>query len=119
AHIFICMLAYHLQWHLTEALKPLLFEDEITGGAPRSSPVAKARRSEAAETKAARKLSQDGLCVHSFKTLLCELSTLCRVTIRPDIKNADAFFKLTEPTEIQKKAYSLLGFNPQIMPCSQ
>jgi len=94
AHIFICMLAYHLQWHLTKALKPVLFEDEVPGGAPRSSPVAKARRSEAAEAKAAGKQTADGLCVHGFKTLLKELATLCRVTIRPDIKNADAFFNL-------------------------
>jgi len=119
AHIFICMLAYHLQWHLTTTLQPVLFEDEVPGGAPRSSPVAKARRSEAAEAKAADKQTQDGLCVHGFKTLLRELSTLCRITIRPDIKNADAFFKLTEPTQIQKKAFDLLGFKPQIALCSQ
>lgn len=119
AHIFICMLAYHLQWHLTHALKSVLFEDEVPGGAPRSSPVAKACRSEAAEAKAAGKQTSDGLCVHGFKTLLSELATLCRVTIRPDIKNAEAFFKLTEPTRIQEKVFDLLGFNPQIMPCSQ
>lgn len=119
AHIFICMLAYYLQWHLTKTLKPVLFEDEVPGGAPRSSPVAKARRSEAAEAKAAGKQTSDGLCVHGFKTLLKELATLCRVTIRPDIKNADAFFKLTEPTQIQKKVFDLLGFKPQIAPCSQ
>lgn len=119
AHIFICMLAYHLQWHLTKALKPVLFEDEVPGGAPRSSPVAKARRSEAAEAKAAGKQTADGLCVHGFKTLLEELATLCRVTIRPDIKNADAFFKLTEPTQIQEKVFDLLESKPQIAPCSQ
>jgi transposase len=119
AHIFICMLAYHLQWHLTRALKAVLFEDEVPGGAPRSSPVAKAKRSEAAEAKARSKQTTDGLCAHSFKTLLAELSTLCRITIRPDIKNADVFLKLTESTQIQKKVFELLGFNPQITPCSQ
>lgn len=119
AHIFICMLAYHLQWHLTRELKPVLFEDEVPGGAPRSSPVAKARKSKAAEAKAAEKQTQDGLCVHGFKTLLRELSTLCRVTIRPEIKNADTFFKLTEPTQTQEKVFDLLGFKPQIAPCSQ
>lgn len=119
AHIFICMLAYHLQWHLTQALKEVLFEDEVPGGAPRSSPVAKARRSEAAEAKANSKQTTEGLCVHGFKTLLSELSTLCRVTIRPDIKNADAFLKLTEPTQIQQKVFDLLGIKPQIAPCSQ
>lgn len=119
AHIFICMLAYHLQWHLTRELKPVLFEDEVPGGAPRSSPVAKVRKSKAAEAKAAEKQTQDGLCVHGFKTLLRELSTLCRVTIRPEIKNADTFFKLTEPTQTQEKVFDLLGFKPQIAPCSQ
>jgi len=119
AHIFICMLAYHLQWHLTRALKPVLFQDEIPGGEPRSSPVAKAHRSKAAEAKAADKQTTDGLCVHGFKTLISELATLCRVTIRPDIKNADAFLKLTEPTQIQEKVFDLLGFKPQITPCSQ
>ncbi|NBB81205.1 MAG: IS1634 family transposase [Verrucomicrobia bacterium] len=119
AHIFVCMLAYHLQWHLTRALAPVLFEDEVPGGAPRSSPVAKARRSEAAEAKAADKQTTDGLCVHGFKMLLDELATLCRVTVRPDIKNADAFFKLAEPTRIQEKVFDLLGFKPPIAPCSQ
>ena len=119
AHIFLCMLAYHLQWHLTKILKPLLFEDEVDGGAPRTSPVAKAHRSQAAETKASEKQTPDGLCVHSFKTLLSELATLCRVTIRPDIKKADNFFKLTEPTQIQEAVFNLLGFKPQLAPCSQ
>ena len=113
------MLAYHLQWHLTGELKPVLFEDEVPGGAPRSSPVAKARRSEAAEAKALTKRTQDKLPVHGFKTLMTELSTLCRVTLRPEIKNADTFFKLSEPTELQKKVFELLGFKPQITPCSQ
>ena len=119
AHIFICMLAYHLQWHLTRELKAVLFEDEISGGAPRSSPVAKAHRSASAETKAAEKKTTEGITVHGFKTMLRELSTLCRVTLRPEIKNADTFFKLSEPTKLQKKVFELLNIKPQIVLCSQ
>ncbi len=118
-HILICMLAYYLQWHLTRELKPLLFEDEVPGGAPRTSPVAKARRSKAAEAKAAAKQTSEGLTVHSFRGLLTALSTLCRITLRPNIKNADTFFKLTEPTKLQHKALELLGCKLNTMPCSQ
>ena len=119
AHIFLCMLAYHLQWHLTRALQPVLFEDETAGGAPRSSPVAKARRSAGAEAKASGKTTKNGLPVHSLPTLLEELSTLCRVTLRPCIEGAEAFHKLAEPTPVQKEVFDLLGFQPRIRPCSQ
>jgi len=112
-------LAYHLQWNLTRQLKPLLFEDEVPGGAPRSSPVAKAHRSEAAEQKAARKRTDDDLPVHSFRSLLKELATLCRVTIRPKIDGAQAFHKLPKPTPVQSKVFDLLGFQPKTTPCSQ
>jgi transposase len=119
AHIFLCMLAYYLQWHLTRALKPVLFEDEVAGGAPRTSPVAKARRSASAEVKAARKRTPQGLPVHSLPTLLEELATLCRVTLRPHIEGAPAFHKLSEPTALQKKVFDQLGFQPKIRQCSQ
>ena len=119
AHIFLCMLAYHLQWHLTRALKAVLFEDEVPGGAPRPNPVVKASRSASAKDKASHKKSEDALPVHGFKTLIAELSTLCRVTLRPQIENAQVFHKLAEPTALQKKVFELLGFNPRITPCSQ
>jgi len=119
AHIFICMLAHYLQWHLTCQLKPLLFEDEVPGGAPRTSSVAKAHRSEAAEHKAATKRTEDDLPLHSFESLLTELSTLCRVTMRPTIKGAGTFQKISQPTIIQNKAFELLGFHPNITPSSQ
>ena len=121
AHIFLCMLAYHLQWHLTNALKPVLFEDEVPGGGHRSSPVAKARRSASAEAKAANKTTPapEALPIHSLPTLLKELSTLCRITLRPQIKGADSFHKLTQPTAVQQKVFDLLGLQPKITPCSQ
>jgi len=120
AHIFLCMLAYHLQWHLTRALKPLLFEDEVAGGAPRENAVAKAQRSNNAEAKAATKRTADGeVPLHSFTSLLKELSTLCRVTLRPAAEKAACFFKLSNPTQVQQKAFELLGLQPQIMPRTQ
>jgi len=119
AHIFVCMLAYHLQWHMTRKLKPILFEDEVPGGAPRSSPVAKAHRSQSAEQKAASKKTEEGQLVHSFHSLLAELSTLCRVTLRPKIDKAQSFCKLSNQTPLQEKAFQLLGLQPKITPCTQ
>lgn len=119
AHIFVCMLAYYLQWHLQRELKPLLFEDEVPGGAPRATPVAKARRSAHAEAKAASKKADDGHPLHSLETLLADLGTLCRVTLRPAIKGAQLIYKLAEPTAIQQKAFNLLKITPKATPCSQ
>lgn len=119
SHLLICMLAYHLQWHLTRLFKPLLFEDEHPENALRKNAVSKAERSEEAEIKACTKENGEGLPVHSFKGLLKELSTLCRVTLRPTIKNADSFFKISQPTPVQAKAFELLGIQPKIQPCSQ
>jgi hypothetical protein len=120
AHVFVCMLACHLEWHMRRALKPALFDDETPGGAPRESPVAKARRSEQGEAKAAAKTTDDGLPVHSFATLLGDLATLCRHVIRPAIAGARTFRKLTHPTAVQAKALALLGITPKAIPaCSQ
>jgi transposase len=120
AHVLVCMLACHLQWHMERELKPALFNDEEPGGAPRKSPVAKARRSERAEAKAASKQSEDGLPVHSFATLLGDLATLCRITVRPNVPGAHTFNKLAEPTAVQAKILALLGVTPKAIPsCSQ
>ena len=110
AHIFICMLACHLRWHMEKRLQPALFNDEEPGGKPRETPVSKAERSESAEEKAATKMAKDGLPVHSFDTLLEDLSTLCRNTIQPTgAGTGEGFYKLTEPTPVQAKALDLLG----------
>jgi len=120
AHIFMCMLACHLRWHMEIKLKASLFNDEEPGGAPRENPVVKAQRSERGETKAATKKTEDGKPAHSFATLLEDLSTLCRHTILPTIKGASPFYKLTKPTSVQAKALDLLGVGLQPMPaCSQ
>jgi len=119
AHIFLCMLAYHLQWHLQQDLKSALFADEVPGGAPRSSPVAKAVRSESAKSKIGARKAKDELPLHSLRTLLADLSTLCRLRIRPAVRGAKSFYKLTEPTPVQQKIFKLLKITLKSMPCSQ
>jgi transposase len=105
AHVFLCMLAYHLGWHLRRALKPLLFDDEQPPDRP--DPVAKASRSPSAERKAQTKRTAAGEPCHSLETLLSELSTRCRNTIRLPATGT-SFDQLTEPTAIQARALELI-----------
>lgn len=115
AHVLVCMLACHLRWHLEQKLKPALFNDEQPGGEPRKSPVAKAKRSQAAALKAATKKTPDQLPVHSFATLLEDLAALCRVTMRPAIEGAQPFRKLAALTATQAKVFKLLGIVPKAL----
>ena len=87
AHVFLCMLAYYVEWHMRRALAPLLFDDDdpAAAEAARASPVAPARRSKAARAKAGRKRTPDGLPVHSFQSLLRDLATLTRNRVRPAV----------------------------------
>ena len=84
AHVFLCILAYHLEWHLRQALAPMLFDDHdrAAAEAQRAFAVAKAQPSPAAKRKAASKLTDDDLPVHSFRSLLADLATLTRNTVR-------------------------------------
>ena len=104
AHVFLCMLAYYLTWHLREAWAPLLFKDEQPTSA--ADPVAKSTRSPSALRKAQSKRTQTGEQVHSYKSLLAELATLTRNTIRLPQTTA-TFEKLAEPTAIQARALEL------------
>jgi transposase len=106
AHVFLCMLAYYLTWHLRQALKPLLFDDEEPPRRP--DPVAKATRSEAAERKARSKRTAGGEPCHSLATLLDELATRTRNTIRLHHSEA-SFDQLTQPTPIQARALELIA----------
>src|SRR6201981_149315 len=83
AHVFVCMLAYYLEWHMRRRLAPMLYDDtdNDAGEAQRSSIVAKAERSPAAVTKQTTGRTEDGLPVHSFRTLLDDLATLTRNTL--------------------------------------
>jgi hypothetical protein len=105
AHIFLCMLAYHLTWHLRRAWKPLLFDDEQPPQRP--DPVAKASRSRSAERKAQTKRTASGEPCHSLQTLLPQLATRCRNTIRLPATGA-TFDQLTEPTPTHARALELI-----------
>jgi hypothetical protein len=106
AHALLCMLAYHLSWHLRRAWKPLLFDDEQPPDRP--DPVAKASRSRSAERKAQSKRTAAGEPCHSLATLLSELSTRCRNTIRLPT-TAASFDQPTEPTPTQARAIDLIA----------
>jgi len=115
AHIFICMLAYYLEWHMRSSLAPILFDDEEKelAWALRESVVAPARRSPGAEAKASRKRNGEGLPVHSFQSLLADLSTIARNHVctspAPGQTRGVEFDLLTTPTPLQRKAFELLG----------
>jgi transposase len=85
AHVFLCMLAYYLEWHMRQRLAPMLFDDtdKQAAEAQRRSVVAQAQRSKAAVKKQTTGLTEDGLPVHSFHSLLADLATLARNTSPP------------------------------------
>jgi len=112
AHIFLCTLAYYVEWHMRKAWAPLLFEDEELDEDRRTrDPVAPAKPSAAARRKKVMRVTPDGLEVQSFDTMLAVLGTRCRNTcrVRTDRSDAPTFKQITEPTELHAKAMALLG----------
>src|SRR5271157_493151 len=111
AHVFLCMLAYYLEWHMRQRLAPMLFDDtdKEAAEALRKSPVAKAERSPAALAKQTTGRTDDGLPVHSFHTLLHDLATMARNTIITAITPLYPLTVVTRPTPVQQKAFDLLG----------
>jgi len=118
AHVFLCMLAYYVEWHMRARLKPMLFDDEYLdeASATRASPVAKAVRSDHAKAKDASKQANDGLPLHSFRTLLKDLATLTYNIARTGANPLAQIVITSRPTLIQAKAFDLLGLSPN---CSQ
>jgi len=114
AHVLLCMLAYYVEWHLRDRLAPLLFQDDDRVGAEarRDSVVHRARRSLRAETKASRKRTEDGLPVHSFRSLLAVLATLCKNHVACPSAGGAAFDQYTAPDVLQQRAFDLLGLIP-------
>lgn len=111
AHILLCMLAYHVEWHMREKLAPVLFDDEEPEVAQelRASVVQPAQRSAGALRKASTRLTADGLPVQSFQTLLKNLSTIVKNRIQPKLSPASpAFDAVTRPSALQQRALSLL-----------
>ena len=111
SHIFLCMLAYYVEWHMREAWRPLLFADEDQLAKTTRDPVAAAKRSAAAEAKAASHLLDDGTPAHSFGTLQQELANIVRNTCRaPKAGNhAPTFEVITTPNPKQTRAFELLN----------
>jgi hypothetical protein len=116
AYVFLCMLAYYLEWHMRQRLAPMLFDDtdKEAAGALRASVVAQAQRSPATVQKQTTGLTPDGLPVHSFQSLLADLATVARNTVTTAITPNYPLCVVTRPTTIQHKAFQLLGVG-----CSQ
>ena len=111
AHIFICMLAYYVRWHMERAWAPLLFKDEERPVA--ADVVAPARRSSSALAKARTQRLADDTAVHSFRSLLTQLATLTKNTVRVPLSPA-TFDKLAIPTPLQTRALQLLGLSASL-----
>ena len=112
AHVFLCMLAYYVEWHMRQRLKPLLFDDDDPQAAEalRASVVAPAQVSPSAKNKAARKITAAGWPVHSFRSLLNDLATIAKNrVVTSQLANPQPFDIITRPTAIQAETFKLLG----------
>jgi hypothetical protein len=109
AHVFLCMLAHYVTWHMHQAVAPMLFEDHDKQSAARGrpSPVAPATVSASAKAKAASRKTADGQPVHSFRTLLQDLGTLTRNTVR--FGDAPPATMLAKPTPLQQEVFEKLS----------
>jgi hypothetical protein len=107
AHVFLCMLAYYVEWHMRRALAPILFDDHdrATAQAERKSIVAPATRSPKALAKVHSKQTEEGQTVHSFQTLMADLGTIAKNTV---VLNNNVMQIVTTPTTAQRRAFDLL-----------
>ena len=114
AHVLLCMLAYHVEHHIRARLAPMLYDetDHEAAAALRASIVAKAERSEAARRKQTTGLTDDGLPVHSFQSLLADLATYARIQATTALNDKYVFTLHTRATPIQQRAFELLAVNP-------
>ena len=110
AHVFLCMLAYYVEWHMRDALRELIFDDEelVAAQATRRSVVAKAQRSKSAKHKDATRCTPENLPVQSFQDLLKDMGTLTRNRIRFE-SCASVINQLTESTTLQRRVLDLLS----------
>ncbi len=114
AHVFLCMLAYYLEWHLRQSLAELLYDDHQreAAEATRVSIVAPAPRSEAAKQKERQRQTSDGYPVQSFQSLLKYLGTLCKNQVRWKSTPNTLFERVTLPTSLHLRIFELLGLAP-------
>lgn len=111
AHIFLCMLAYYVEWHMRDVWRELMFTDEDQAPKLTRDPVAPAKRSDAAMRKVLGRTLEDGSSAHSFQTLMAQLQTIVRNTCctQKSADDAPTFELVTLPTEKQKRALELIG----------
>jgi len=123
AHLFLCMLAYYVEWHMRHALAPLLYVDEdLREHRATRDPVARAEPSASAARKKLTKHSTSGFALRTFNGLLSMLSTQCANTCRVgEGAHAVRFQRLSEPTEHQREVFRLLKESPVLTPrkCAQ
>ena len=114
AHLFLCLLAYYVHWHLRQALAPLLFDDEdLEAERARRDPVLAAQPSASAKRKKGKRLTEDGLPLQSLETLMAHLGTRARHRCRlPSEPDAPCVQRLTEPTPLQQRAFELIRMFP-------
>ena len=110
AHVFICMLAYYVEWHMRQKLAPILFEDDEKEQAKalRESVVAPAQRSPKAKRKASQKRTEDGHHVHSFQTSLADLATIAKNRVCINTHTSAEFEQVTTATPLQRYIFKLL-----------
>ena len=110
AHLFVCLLAYYVQWHLKRVWAPLLFADEhLTEHRADRDPVAQAEPAAEVCRKKATRRSEEGYPLNSFRTLLAALATQCRTTCQfGDGDSAIPIRKTTDPSTLQNEAFRLL-----------
>jgi hypothetical protein len=115
AHVFLCMLAYHVEWHLRQALAPLLFHDtEIAAArAERASPVRKAEPSQSAQVKKAIRRNSNGQPVMAFADLMDHLGTLTRNILAAPFQDGPSIILYASPTPLQEAAFERLAINPR------
>jgi hypothetical protein len=115
AHVLIRLLAYYVTWHLQDKLAPMLFKDDdpAAARAARPSPVAPAGRSPSALAKDATKHTAGGEPVHSLRSLLADLATICANRIQP-AGGLPPFTVITTPTPLQRRAFELLGLSHRL-----
>lgn len=111
AHVFLCMLAYYVEWHMRQLLAPILFdEDDYQQAQLKQQSVVRAEYSDKAKAKARKKRTEDALPVHSFQTLLADLGTIVKNQIQLNLKGPSFVFdKITEPTLVQQRAIEMLS----------
>jgi transposase len=115
-HVLLCMLAYYVEWHMRQALAPMLFEDDDKAAAEalRTSVVAPAQRSPRAQRKARTKQTDDGWPVHSFRTMLADLATLTKNQVRSLAAGGVTVEMLATPSPVQQRAFDLLQVSPRL-----